>query len=170
MSCRGQPAKVAGRADGGGGPVTLGLSLVSGIVTVGDFVVADISLVNVSPTPVWLNGRLALNREDDPPQMREVWILVVGPDGHDVPFECMKRLRQTNSDDYRVLKPHESISTEEVLTGCYRFERPGRYSLAAFYQDENPDRPSGPAAVPFISQLLQSAPITLEVRGLKRAP
>lgn len=145
-------------------PVTLQLSLASKSVLLGDFVVADVSLTNRSSKPVWLNGRLAVNREDDPPRMREVWILVVGPDGRDVPLECMKRLRPSGDEDYRLVRPKESVINQEILSGCYRFDKVGQYKLVAFYQDQNPEHPPSPDGAMFISELLQSAPVTLEVR------
>src|SRR3954471_7796988 len=81
VSCRRRaPVSQAGgeRASGSdANPVTLSLTLTSDHVRSGDFVLADITLTNVSSKPVWANARLVVNREDDPPPVRSVWILVI---------------------------------------------------------------------------------------------
>jgi hypothetical protein len=137
--------------------------LQSARVRTGDFVIADISLTNRSPTPLWVNGRLMVNREDDPPQVRNVWILVVGPERKDVPYECMRQTRPVVAEDYRVLMPRETISDSEMLSECYRLRRPGHYTVAAFFQDQNPERPAPPSHASSIPELVQSKPVELEI-------
>ena len=104
-----------------------------------------------------------LNRADDPPPVRNLWILVLGPDEHAVAFECMKQMRPATAADYRTLQHGEMISEEEILSTCYRFNRTGHYRLAAFYEDQNPERPPPPANAVYLSALLQSEAVGLDV-------
>jgi hypothetical protein len=142
---------------------SLEVALQSDHIRLGNFVIADIRLTNKSARPLWVNGRLMMNRADDPPPVRNLWMLVLGPDQHAVSFECMRQTRPATAADYRTLNPGETISEEEILSTCYRFDRTGHYRLAAFYQDQNPERPPLPATAVGLSSLLQSEAVGVDV-------
>ena len=131
----------------------------------GNYVGLDVKLTNHTEGNLWVNARMLLNQESD--NQREVWIMLQGPAGEDIPLDCLPKVRDVNETDYRVLMPNESITKTEMLSTCYRMDRVGHYKMAAFYQDKNPHPPKPPAGSAYLSQLLQSAPAEVDVVAVK---
>ena len=129
----------------------------------GSAVTAEIQFTNNTRDELWVNGRMAVDAFSDPPDHREVWLLINGPEGEEIPIECLKNIRPASSEGYRVLKPGEHIAHREVLTNCFRLSRPGVYTLVAFYQDGNPTPPPPPMGAKYVSVLIQSVPVTFRV-------
>ena len=157
-----QARAAASEAHHRGAVAVLQVTFPSARVSMHHYVVAEVSLTNVSSKNLWVNGRMLLNREDDRPEVREVWILVQGPKGF-VQLECYKRTRDVDDTDYRLLKPNETIRQTELLNDCYTIETPGVYKLMAFYKDGNPRPPAAPAGAVHLSQELQSEEASFEV-------
>src|SRR5438046_3179347 len=81
----------------------LSLVLAEARVPLGNFVVLDVELTNHTGGDLWVNARMLLNRESD--DQREVWIMLQGPAGDDIPLDCLPKVHDVNEADYRILKP-----------------------------------------------------------------
>ena len=145
--------------------VVLSLALAETRVPLGNYVVLDVKLTNNTKGDLWVNARMLLNQESD--GQREVWIMLQGPAGDDIPLECVPKVHPVADADYRILRPNESVDKTELLSTCYRMGRVGHYKMAAFYQDKNPHPPKPPAGSTYLSQLLQSAPVEVDIVAAK---
>jgi hypothetical protein len=134
------------------------------------FAIVEVTLTNNGLVDLWINTRLLLDRYSAPASERELWFFVTGPQKRPLELECTNDSRPANSRDYRVLKPSEHITKTEILNGCFRIERSGAYTLGAFYQDGNPDPPPAPRGATYVSQLVQSQPVTFEILGGASGP
>jgi len=145
--------------------LTLSIVMAENVVLLGHAAIAEIRLVNHTNANLWINSRMALERFSDLSDHRELWLQVRGPDGAEVPLECIKNIRPASSENYRVIRPGEHASHTEMLTSCFALDKPGVYTIVAFYQDGNPDPPPSPAGATYVSSLIQSAPVMFEVKS-----
>lgn len=146
-----------------GPPVTLTLQMTKSPLKPNQFAIVEMRLENNTPTPLWLNGRMVVNRFGDPPELREIWFLLNGPDGKSIPLECMKNVRPPDRNDYTTVKPNGTISRTEILNSCFQIDRPGKYVIVAFYQDGNPKAPPPPPGAVYASGPVESAPLEFEI-------
>jgi hypothetical protein len=147
--------------------VALSLTMVDSKVPLGGNVVVKVKLTNHTNGNVWINSRMLLNAVSWPSELREVWIMLQDPDNHPVSFDCLKNIWPMDDSGYRVLAPGKSVEDVDILSDCFRFDRPGKYKLAAFYQDGQKTPPRPPPGSIYVSQLLESAPTEVEIVGTR---
>ena len=127
----------------------------------GKAVVVRVLLVNESPSPVWVNRRLAWNAPASSPGLGEITVDVRDVvSGVSLDFECRLRNKKATKDDYAVLWPGDIVGRRFALT-CLTFEK-RMYELVVKYRDGN-EEVKLPPGVRRVSGELVSEPIALDL-------
>jgi len=130
-------------------------------------VYAVVTIENDLSTPVWLNGRLVAESslEHVPLSTRNMWFEVKYQDGSEVQYRCSSGPvpRHFKREDYRLLRPRESIQSDQDLS-CFDLTRLGHYTVTAHYLDQKNPPPPPKGAVPLNLELVSES-VPFDVMG-----
>jgi hypothetical protein len=121
-----------------------------------------VTVTNPTPTPIWMNGRMASNDRRSIEVEREVWFELTRESGSEVGSHCVIDNFPPHDEDYVVLKPGSSVRKTYSLR-CFDLS-PGKYRVIAFYLDGNPKPPPGPPGTLALRDMLVSPQRTLEIK------
>ena len=122
----------------------------------------ELTVLNRTSGPLWMNGRMASNHRRSLEFEREVWFELTRENGDEVPFHCVVDNLPPHDEDYIVLRPGSSLKRSFSLN-CFDLS-PGRYRIIGFYMDGNPHPPRPPAGAVPLREMLVSAQRRFEVR------
>lgn len=131
----------------------------------GGSIYAILTIVNESSKSLWLNMRM-LEGPAAPVALgsQEIWIDLKYKSRR-LDFRCQYRARPISKEDYRLLRPGQSIDAELELSGCHDLAELGSYTLIAHYLDGQPNPPKAPDGSVHLKQELVSQPVSFEVLG-----
>jgi hypothetical protein len=101
-------------------------------------VAVRMSLKNNGDSPVTVNRRFLVNHGATPPEFREVTFAITMPDGDRAPFAWLLTVSFPDRDDFRRLRPGQSVSATADLADLYFLRGPGRYTVRATYRNVHP--------------------------------
>jgi hypothetical protein len=117
--------------------LTLTATATGGSFAAGAAIPVRLRLVNSSPTPVQVNGRLGVGYEDEPD--REIFFTVRDRHGRVLPVPDEVRVdahrRPPGRNDFRSLNPGQGVTGEVNLALWYPFERPDDYLVTLHYEN-----------------------------------
>jgi hypothetical protein len=91
------------------------------------------TITNTGNTDIVLNNRFLVNYPDGP---HEVSLQLIGPDLKQVPIASLIRAG-FQSKRFMVLKPGSSEADVYRITDNYKLDKPGKYSVVAYYENKN---------------------------------
>lgn len=119
-------------------------------------------LENLGATDLWVNARIALNRQGAPPALRDVWLDVVGPDGKPLGVNMARSVGLPLDSEYQVLAPGAKLRRALIFGRMFGISAPGTYRVTAHYQDGNPEPPAPPPGAVHLKDLLSSEPVSFQ--------
>lgn len=102
---------------------------------IGERIIVDLILKNVSNSPLCINSRMVINHNSAPSQYREVELFLESKEGNLMDFDCRVNTRRATEKDYRVVQPGESVTRKFEITNCYKIKKTGKYAIRASFQD-----------------------------------
>jgi hypothetical protein len=167
IGCHGRRAKSAGESDqvvvlpSRGPAASFHLEVASSEIPRGGEPEIEFILKNTSSQSLWVNSRMVLNDEAQPPEFRDVWLRVQGPDGLGVPYDCASNVGFAKREDYALLKPGDVVRRDLRLR-CFTFATSGIYVLKAWYRDGG-NAPPAPAGAVYFGQEIDTEKVTVRV-------
>jgi hypothetical protein len=127
---------------------------------VGRPVSIEVSLRNVSTSPVLVNGRMLVDEARGLPGRHELEPVVLDPGGAPLPFMQDVDAPEATAADLVVLGPGQAVTRPVALERYFRFARPGAYKLELVYRNDRAlERDGGRAFVGRVS----AAPLAIDV-------
>ena len=139
------------------------------VKTSGGKLVLRLMLQNAGKNRVWINRRLAVEDTSCKPASGEVRIQLLDKRSRELPFTCLQNLPLATPEDYAVLSPGDSFSSEWALGPCFRFEPGEQITVRAYYHDKNPRPPVPPSGTSPIKVRLPAASTNFNVPADYRA-
>lgn len=102
-------------------------------IKLGETIEANITLKNISDSPLVVNKRLLLNLPVG--EMSEMWFEIQNNEGKSLPLGVLIRVRLPIPSDFIVLQPDQSISDTYDLNYWYLIKEPGVYTVKAIYRN-----------------------------------
>lgn len=115
--------------------LTLTLSMDKSTYRLGESMRVSTSLQNTGDKDVIIHNRMALNSPNAPELVRDITYIIMGPTGERVPFLARVSVRPTNTDDFIVLSPGETIEQSYNIDEFYYIRDIGSYTIFAVYQN-----------------------------------
>jgi hypothetical protein len=131
----------------------------------GGTIYAIVTIINDGSQSLWVNTRMVEGPAAPiavPTQ--EIWMDLTFK-SRKLDFRCQSRIRPVSKDDYRILRPGQSIDTELEISACHDLSELGSYTLIAHYVDGQSSPPKAPDGAVHLKQELVSQPVSFEVVG-----
>ena len=86
---------------------------------------------------MYVNRRFYINSENSPPEEREIFLRVTGPDGKQLPFRTEYDTGLPKSDSFVLLEAQAEVTAERKknLKAYFNLKTPGEYTVVAIYQN-----------------------------------
>ena len=128
----------------GAGHVQFTIALGAKDYALGRPVPIDMALVNESPSPVRVNGRLAVNDEREPADFHEVTFDIRTPSGKRASFRLDIKRGAALPSEIVSLKPHAGVRKTIDLARYFAIRETGTYAVHATYASAAPGAERGP--------------------------
>ena len=105
--------------------------------SLGESITAKVVLKNEGTSSQIVNGRLSLNSAVTPQPFREIAFAIFDPTGAEVGFALKVNRGFPEADDFKELRPGETIEDEYPIHKYYILNKPGKYTIQSIYQNQS---------------------------------